>query len=69
MYAGLLWWCSVIFVFIDGLPGRSQRGVGGEPGLEHVGDEHAGQLRIDAVVGERQWRLAHRHPLERLAAA
>jgi hypothetical protein len=48
MYAGLLWWCSVIFVFIDGLPGRSQRGVGAQPGLEHVGDEYAGQLRIDA---------------------
>jgi hypothetical protein len=37
----------VISVFIDGLLGRFRLGSGGEPGLEHVGDEYAGQVRID----------------------
>ena len=47
MYAGLLRCCVVILGFIDGLLTRLQRGLGGEPSLEHVGDEYAGQLRID----------------------
>ncbi len=68
MYAGLLRCCVVILGFIDGLLTQFQRGLGGEPSLEHVGDEYAGQLRIDEG-GERQRRLAHRDPLERLAAA
>ena len=49
MYAGLLRCCGVILGFIDGLLGRLQRGPGGEPGLEHVGDEYAGQVRIDGL--------------------
>jgi hypothetical protein len=68
MYAGLLRCCGVILVFIDGLLGWFQHGPGGEPGLEHVGDEYAGQVRIDAV-GERQRRVAHRRLSDRLAAA
>jgi hypothetical protein len=36
-------------LFIDGLLGRFQRGSGGDPGLEHVGDEYAGQVRIDGL--------------------
>ncbi len=47
MYAGLLRCCVVILGFIDGLLTQFQRGLGGEPSLEHVGDEYAGQLRID----------------------
>jgi hypothetical protein len=42
----------VIFVFIDVLLDRRQLEPGGKPGLEHVGDEHAGKLRIDGD-GER----------------
>jgi hypothetical protein len=57
----------VIFVFIDVLLDRRQLEAGRKPGFEHVGNEHAGKLRIDGD-GERQW-LAHRVLLERLAAA
>jgi hypothetical protein len=56
-----------VIVFIDVLLDRRQLEAGRKPGLEHIGDEHAGKLRIDGD-GERR-RLAHRVLLERLAAA
>ena len=58
----------MILVVIGGLLVQPQRGLGGKPGLEHVGNECAAQLQIDGV-GERQRRLAQLAPLERLATA
>lgn len=52
--------------FISALLDRRRVEAGHKPGLEHVGDEHAGKMRIDGD-GERQ-RLAHRVSLECLAA-
>lgn len=61
------WCCSLILLFIIGaLLGQERRALAFEPGHEHVGKQHAATLGIDGR-GEREGRLAHRFPLQRLS--
>jgi hypothetical protein len=68
MYAGLLRCCSVILGFIGCLRACQTVWVAGEPGFDHIGEEHATQSGVDWRKEGGQ-RSAHSDRLERLPAA
>lgn len=68
MYAGLLWWACVIFMFMACLRAWYERGDAHDHVDEHVGQQHGTHWHVDGN-GERQGCLAHRRTSERLSPA